>query len=92
MYAGILIGSALAGAVLTRLGAPELASTRAAVAALGALTATRAPPHARRQTAEAGRGHPGLHPISAPGSRSSPVARTARRGMSTRRGRSGSRR
>ena len=52
MYVGILIGSALAGAVLTRLGAPELASTTAAVAALGALTATRSTPHIRRQAAE----------------------------------------
>ena len=44
MYAGILIGSALGGRVLTHLGAPALAFAAAAVAALAALTATRSIP------------------------------------------------
>jgi len=44
MYAGILIGSAVGGRVLTHVGAPALAFAAAAVAALGALTATRSTP------------------------------------------------
>src|SRR5690349_19826091 len=41
MYAGILVGSAVGGRVLTHLGGPALAFAAAAVAVLGALTATR---------------------------------------------------
>ena len=48
MYAGILIGSAVGGRVLTHLGAPALAFAAAAVAALGALTATRSIPERHR--------------------------------------------
>jgi predicted MFS family arabinose efflux permease len=50
MYAGILIGSAVGGRVLTHLGAPApaLAFAAAAVAALGALTATRSIPKRHR--------------------------------------------
>ena len=53
MYAGILIGSAVGGRVLTHLGAPALAFAAAAVAALGALSATRSIPdrhHTGRRT------------------------------------------
>jgi predicted MFS family arabinose efflux permease len=48
MYAGILIGSALGGRVLTHLGAPALAFAAAAVAALAALAATRSTPDRHR--------------------------------------------
>lgn len=41
MYAGILVGSAVGGPVLTGLGAPILAFGTAAVAVLGALATTR---------------------------------------------------
>jgi predicted MFS family arabinose efflux permease len=44
MYAGILIGSAVGGRVVTHLGAPALAFAAAAVAAVGALIATRSVP------------------------------------------------
>jgi predicted MFS family arabinose efflux permease len=54
MYAGILIGSAVGGRVLTHLGAPALAFAAAAVAALGALSATRSIPERRRMRRRTG--------------------------------------
>jgi len=54
MYAGILIGSAVGGRVLTHLGAPALAFAAAAVAALGALSATRSIPERHRMRRRTG--------------------------------------